>query len=121
MSNGPFSIDNGHEPRSSSRVLAGFAAVRRYLTKLRWYEDRLCSLSSFWLVLLSLGCVAGLSLLAFWMAPLLDDLSLLAVEGDFRVLLTLLDIVLINSSALWLLSFCLAALTRRVVLCCRGF
>ena len=94
--------------------------MRRYLTTLRWYEDRLCSLSSAWLIALSLACLAGLGTLAFWMPQFFDDLTFLVSESDVRILATLLGLLLLTSAGLWVLSFSLAALGRRLVLYVKG-
>lgn len=94
--------------------------VRRYLTTLRWYEDRLCSLSSRWLASLSLVCLAGLGALLVWFSRFQDDLVPLMGEKDRGTVITLTGLLLLASAALWLVSVCLAALGRRLVLFLRG-
>ncbi len=94
--------------------------MRRYLTTLRWYEDRLCSLSSKWLASLSLVCLAGLSALIAWFAQFQDDLVPLMGERDRGTVIILAGLLLLASAALWLVSICLAALGRRLVLYLKG-
>jgi len=96
------------------------AAVRRYLTTFVWYEDRLCSLSSVWLISLATACLGGLSALALWLPGFLDDLVLLVPENDVRPALITLELLLVASAALWVLACTLAALARRCWLALRG-
>ncbi len=94
--------------------------MRRYLTTLLWYEDRLSSVRSCWLVLLSLASTTGLFLLVVGLFDFLDELAFLVGENDFRTVLISFLFVLATSAALWVLSCCLGALSRRVLLRLRG-
>jgi hypothetical protein len=94
--------------------------VRKHLTTFRWYEDRLCSLPSRYLVCLSLSCFIGLGLLAYVAYQLGDDVPLLVSESDFKTAFALFDILLLTTAALWLLSCTLGALWRRFLLRRRG-
>ncbi len=98
-----------------------YTAVRSHLTKLLWFEDRLSSLGLGWLVgltLLGAGTLAGIAagLLGF-----LEDLAFLLSENDFRIVLIALGFVLMAGTALWVLSCCLGALSRRLILYLRGW
>lgn len=94
--------------------------MRKHLTTLRWYEDRLCSLSSSWLLLISFGCVAGLAVLLTASATFLDDVPFLFWENDIKSLLIPFDFLLLTSGALWVLSCTAGALWRRALLRFKG-
>ncbi len=98
----------------------GKLAVRNYLTKLVWYQDRLCSLSSAWLVTIALGSVVGLAALAIGADQFMDDLTFLLGEHDARTASILFGFLLLGSIGLWVLSCCLGALGRRIMLYFKG-
>jgi hypothetical protein len=54
------------------------------------------------------------------MPQFFDDLTFLVSESDVRILATLLGLLLLTSAGLWVLSFSLAALGRRLVLYVKG-
>src|SRR4051812_22731441 len=96
-------------------------AVRKNLTTLLWYEDRLCSLSSTYLFFLSFFCLAVMGALAVGMREFLDDLTFLMTDSEgARAASLLLGLLLLWSSALWVLSCCLGALGRKWLLYIRG-
>lgn len=94
--------------------------MREHLTTWLWYRDRLCCLSSKWLVALCLACLGGLAALAIGLYRFLDDLAFLLPDNDLASALVLLELLFLASGSLWLLGCCLAALARRVVLRLRG-
>ena len=94
--------------------------MRRYLTTWIWYEDRLESLPSRYLAGLSVVCLTGLGTLTWAMLQFLDDLTFLLSDYDARIIFVLVQILLTSSAALWVLSCCLGALARRLVLRRRG-
>jgi hypothetical protein len=95
-------------------------AVRQYLTTCLWFRDRICCLSSKWLVALCVISVLLLAAVAGTLHSFLDDLTFLMTESDLRTALVLLELVLLASGSLWLLACCVAALGRRLVLQRRG-
>jgi hypothetical protein len=101
-------------------ILLVDTAVRNYLTTLIWYRDHLCSLSSAYLWMISLGSMAGLAGLAAGAIQFQDDLVFLLFDGDLTTVSVVFGLLLLISIALWLLSCCLAALGRRVILYFRG-
>lgn len=114
-------VDNHVRLRKlSGKALEFEVLVRNYLTTFIWYQDRLCSLSSAWLIVLSLGCVIELGGLAFALYQFLDDLAFLLFEADLRIVGIFFGLLLVISIGLWVLSCCLGALGRRAVLYLRG-
>ena len=95
-------------------------AVRKYVTTFVWYEDRLCALSSGWLVAVALLCLGALTGLGTYVPGFLDDLVLLVPENDLRPALITLELLLVTSAILWVLACTLAALARRCLLAIRG-
>lgn len=94
--------------------------MRTYLTKLIWFEDRLSSIGSGWLAALTLLCVTSLAALIGGLIGFLEDLAYLATENDFGMALISLGFVLMTGAALWVLSCCVGALSRRLLLYFRG-
>jgi hypothetical protein len=94
--------------------------VREYFTTWLWYQDRLCSLSSRCLAGLSVICLAGLGTLGWALRQFLDDLAFLISENDAKSIFVVLEILLVSSAATWVLSCCLGALGRRLMLWLRG-
>ena len=105
--------------RKIQTAVAG-TAVRTYLTSWLWYQDRLCCLSSKWLLSLSLICLAGVAADAAALHQFLDDLTFLLFDNDLKSGLVLLEMVLLASGILWLLACCLGTLARRIILRLRG-
>jgi hypothetical protein len=64
--------------------------------------------------------MAGLGGIAAGLLGLLEDLAFLLAENDFRIVLIALGFVLVAGAALWVLSCCLGALSRRLLLYLRG-
>jgi hypothetical protein len=77
-------------------------------------------LSSACLFSLSLACLVGLGALGVQLFHFLDDIPFLLVESDAKTALTLFDLLLLTSIGLWLLSCCVGALVRRVLLYVKG-
>jgi hypothetical protein len=73
-----------------------------------------------YLAFLSTSCLAGLALLSVAIYQFLDDAPFLVSDNDLRTALTLFDILLLFAAALWLLSFAVGALYRRIVLRRKG-
>jgi hypothetical protein len=94
--------------------------VREYLTTWLWYRDRLCCLSSTWLLSLCVICAAGLAGVAAGLHQFLDDLTVLLPDNDLLTTLVLVELLLSGSGILWLLGCCLATLARRFILYLRG-
>jgi hypothetical protein len=94
--------------------------VRAYLTTWLWYRDRLCCLSSKWLLSLSLLCLAGVAADAAALHQFLDDLTFLLVDNELKSALVLVELMLLASGGLWLLACCLGTLARRAILRLRG-
>jgi hypothetical protein len=94
--------------------------VRKYLTTWLWYQDRLTCLSVAWLSALTAFSAAFLAGLAVGTRHFLDDVTFLFVDNDMTMLAVSGELVLLASAAVWLLSCCLGALTRRLVLHVRG-
>jgi hypothetical protein len=90
--------------------------VRRYLTTYLWYEDRLCSLSTAHLLLLSFLCLGVLSLLGHRWVQFMEDLAFLLSESDAATFFALLGLLLLTSVALWLLALASATLGQRLIL-----
>jgi hypothetical protein len=90
--------------------------VRKYLTTYLWYEDRLCSLSTTHLLLLSFLCLGVLSFLGYRGVQFMEDLAFLLSEADAGTFFALLGLLLLASVALWLLALASATLGRRVIL-----
>jgi hypothetical protein len=65
-------------------------------------------------------CLAGLRLLSVELLQFLDDLAFLLSENDAKTIAIILDLLLVMSAALWLLSCCLGALARKWLLHLRG-
>jgi hypothetical protein len=64
--------------------------------------------------------VAGLGTLVAALRAFLEDLVFLLPENDFKTAAILLGFLVLTSKALWLLSCCLGALGRRLLLRLRG-
>jgi hypothetical protein len=94
--------------------------VRTYLTTWLWYEDRLCCLPAVCLFALTILSASFLTVLGLGARPFLDDLTFLFVDNDLTTAVVLAELVLLASAGLWLLSCCLAALARRLLLYIRG-
>ena len=94
--------------------------MRTYLTTWLWYEDRICCLPAVCLFMLSILSASFLAVLVLGTRPFLDDLTFLFEDNDVTMAVVLAELVLLASAALWLLSCCLAALTRRLLLYIRG-
>lgn len=94
--------------------------MRTYLTKLLWHEDRLSSLSSAYLGLLSSLCFGVVASLVWACLRFYEDSALLLAENDFTTAIILVELHLAVSAALWVFSCCLGASIRRVVLYFRG-
>ena len=94
--------------------------VRNYFTTWLWYQDRLCCLSLRCLLILTALSGTVLAVLGIGTRRFLDDLTFLFVDSDVTSAAVSGELVLLASAALWLLSCCLIALTRRVVLHRRG-
>lgn len=98
-----------------------YTAVRNHLTKLLWFEDRLSSLGLGWLSALTVLGAGVLVGIAAGLLGFLEDLAFLIAENDFRIILIALGFVLIAGTALWVLSCCLGALSRRLLFYLRGW
>ncbi len=94
--------------------------MRTYLTKLVWFQDRLCSLASAWLVTIALGCVIGLAAVAVGLIEFMEDLTFLLGDHEVRTASILFCFLLLGSIGLWVFCCCLAALARRVMLYLKG-
>lgn len=94
--------------------------MRAYLTTLLWHQDQLSSLSSSYLVAVAALCLTILSGLGFGLFRFLEDLAFLLVENELGMALIALNVLLVGSAALWVLSCCAWALARRVLLYLRG-
>lgn len=94
--------------------------MRNHFTTFVWFGDRLSSLSSAWLLLLSVLSLGGLAEGMTGLAQFLDDLVFLVSDNDLKTAILLLGLLLLLSTALWLLSCSLGALARKAILYIRG-
>ena len=94
--------------------------MRTHITTLVWYADRLSSLSSPWLVVVSFLSLGGLGAAGMGIFEFLDDLTFLVSDTDLITIGVLLGLLLFASAAIWLLSCTLGALGRRLILYVRG-
>ena len=94
--------------------------MRSYLTPLRWFEDRLASLPTAHLAILSAGCLAVLGAVLAGAIGLREDLALLMADDGREILLALPGLLLLAGASLWLFSCLLAALYRRLLLRIKG-
>jgi len=94
--------------------------MRRYLTPFLWFEDRLSSLRTAHLVILSVGCLAALGCAVLRALGLLDDFALLLTEDGLEIPAVLLGLFLLAAASLWLLACLLATLYTRLILRRKG-
>jgi hypothetical protein len=101
-------------------LVLGARQVRNYFTTWLWYEDRVSTLSSSFLIAISCLCLATLAASGIGLVRFLDDLAFLVAENDVRTGLVLVHFLLVASAAFWVLSCALVALTRKWLLYWRG-